>query len=90
MLTFYPAVKEALRKIHGEAFQEDDYEPYSEMIFVVDRSGSMAGTCIEQVFRLRHLHRVSLNARIYIGKECFAAIPTILACRHHVQYRRFR
>ena len=49
MLSFYPKIKEAVKAASPLEFDEDTYQPFSEVIFLVDRSGSMAGSRMNQV-----------------------------------------
>jgi len=47
LVSFNPKVKEAIKAASMD-FDEDTYQPFSEFIFVVDRSGSMAGSRMNQ------------------------------------------
>ena len=49
MISFYPKIKEAVKAASPLDFDEDTYQPFSEVIFLVDRSGSMAGSRMNQV-----------------------------------------
>lgn len=49
MISFYPKTKEAVKAASPLDFDEDTYQPFCEVIFLVDRSGSMAGSRMNQV-----------------------------------------